>query len=298
MAQGILLESGTNELELLVFRVGEIAFGINVAKVRELIQRAPTIAIPNTPQAIEGSFKLRDSVLTLVNLAKYLDVDSRPDNDGLIIIIELCETRCGVLVDGVEMIHRLRWDNIEPPSPFITQLNAPITAVARIEDRVIQILDFETILSDLLGVAMDKLDGVTLKSDIDRSCATVLLVDDSITVRQTIENLLNKLGFGEVIICVDGEDAWQHLTHRKEQGLKPVDVVLSDVEMPRMDGMNLTARIRSDAVLAQTPVVLFSSIISGETSHRSLSVGANAQVTKSDTKGLIEALDTCLRGQA
>ena len=296
MSQGILLESGTNELELLVFRVGDTAYGINVAKVRELIQRSPTIAIPNAPSAIEGSFKLRESVLTLVNLARYLGVESKPDNDGLIIIIELNETRCGILVDGVEMIHRLRWDNIEPPSPFIAQLNSPITAVARIDERVVQILDFETILSELLGISMGKVEESVMKGGIDRSQAKILLADDSITVRQTIENLLKKLGFGEVVVCVDGEEAWQYLVRCKEEKSKQVDVVLSDIEMPRMDGMHLTARIRGDATLAKMPVVLFSSIISGDTSHRSRSVGANAQVTKSDTKGLVDALDACLQG--
>lgn len=295
MAQGILLQSGTNEMELLVFRVGDTAYGVNVAKVRELIQRVPTVSIPHAPTAVEGSFKLREGVLSLINLGTYLNTPLDTRTEGLIIIIELNETRCGILVDAVEMIHRLRWEQVEPPSPFLTQFGAPVTAVAKVGDRVVQILDFETILSELLGVQSVDLESVkAAPSTSPRQNAVVMVADDSPTVRQTVDALLRKMGVGEIILCVDGEDAWQKLQARKEQGLKPVDVLLSDVEMPRVDGLHLTVRIRHDANFADLRVILFSSIVSDETVHKSKSVGATAQVAKSDTKGLIEALDKCL----
>ena len=110
MDQGILLEAGTNELELLVFRIGDTPFGINVAKVREIIQPCQTIGLPYAPEAVEGSFKIRDEILTLVNLGCYFDMagEAVHDGNGMIIVVEMNDVRCGILVDRVERIYRRR----------------------------------------------------------------------------------------------------------------------------------------------------------------------------------------------
>lgn len=301
MAHNILLEAGTNEMEMLVFRVGTGIYGINVAKVRELVQRIPTVHVPNSPPAIEGSFKLREEVLTLVNLGNYLKVSNDTSVDGLIIIIELNQTRCGILVDAVEMIHRLHWNQVEPPCGFLAEFGTPITATAKVGDRVVLILDFETILGELLGanllsdVKEETITKQIATQEAKPEDARILVADDSLLVRQTVERVLQMAGFKEVVLANDGEDAWQKLVPTKEAGAARFDLVLSDIEMPRVDGLHLTLRIKKDPDLAATPVVLFSSIISDDTVNKGNSVGADAQVAKSDTDGLVAALRECLK---
>ena len=296
----ILLEAGTNEMELLVFRLADTFFGVNVAKVRELVQRVETVKVPHAPQAVEGSFRIREEVLSLVNLGKYLGLpaESLDGEAGLFIILELNRIRCGVLVDAVEMIHRLRWDDIEPPSDVLTGCGAPLTAVAKVDERVILILDFETILGELLGTG-----GVSVPEQDEKADKIpefkdlrVLIVDDSATIRQVVENIMRKHGFEQLTLCGDGQHAWETLEQSKNGGGPLYDLVLSDIEMPRMDGLHLTARIKEDPTLRNTKVVLFSSIISKENANKGQKVGADAQVTKFDSGELLKSIQKVLGG--
>jgi two-component system, chemotaxis family, chemotaxis protein CheV len=337
MSKGTLLEAGTNEMELLLFRVGATRYGINVAKVREIIRMVKTISIPHAPEAIEGSFKLREEVLTLINLKTYLDgkepvilkadiaaaqaaaQEKAAEGDGeaapeeadsekayslqddyrLIIVIELNDIRCGVLVDAVEMIHRLRWDQIEPPSAYIASHGTPITAVARIEEQVVLVLDFETIVGSLLGsggvdVPLEEKENETPEYKDLR----LLVADDSVTIRQSVRNVLKNAGFEHITICGDGQEAWEHLEKGKAAGDVPFDMVLTDIEMPRMDGLHLTARIKEDPDLKSLPVVLFSSLVRSDTVTKHSAVGADAQVTKFKKEELLKAIDSCLEKMA
>lgn len=297
---GILLESGTNELELLVFRVGGIAYGINVAKVRELIRRVPTVAVPHAPKGVAGSFQLRDEVLTLLDLPAYLEVEPVGDPDyQLIIVIDLNSVRCGVLVEAVEMIHRLRWDQIDPPTQLLTDVGAPITAVARIEDRVIQILDFETVIGTLLGRGGTEVEEHVPDQPVrEHQDVRVLVVDDSISIRRAVERVLHNAGFMNVSKASNGEEAWNLISEQATGEGLPFDIVLSDIEMPRMDGLHLTQRIKSNDKLKALPVVLFSSIIRPETRNKGEAVGADAQVTKFQSNELVETIDSLLGTQA
>jgi two-component system chemotaxis response regulator CheV len=294
---GILLESGTNELELLVFRVGGIAYGINVAKVRELIRRVPTIAVPHVPRGVAGSFKLREEVLTLIDLPAYLEMDPVGDPDyQLIIVIDLNNVRCGMLVEAVEMIHRLRWDQIDPPTKLLVDVGAPITAVARIEDRVIQILDFETVIGALLGRGGTEVVEHAPESPVGgHEAIRVLVVDDSISIRRAVERVLHNAGFQHITKASNGEEAWALLEAQKGESGLPFDIVLSDIEMPRMDGLHLTQRIKTDTKLKAMPVVLFSSIIRPDTRNKGDAVGADAQVTKFQSNELVETIDRILQ---
>ena len=296
MASGILLQAGTNEMELLVFRNGHTYFGINVAKVREIIQRQPTIRVPMAPPAIEGSFVIRDEVLSLVNLGSYLEMESVQDekHEGLIIIIELNGRRCGVLVDAVERIHRLNWDQIEPPGDYLEALNVPVTAVAQVEGRVVLILDFESLLGGLLGIqGMDENVVAAHADPAGYGALRVLIADDSPTIRKTVARILEGVGFQHLHLCADGQEAWETIEKTKD-GDDRFDIVLSDIEMPRMDGLHLTARIKQDEVLKATPVVLFSSLISTANRNKGEAVGADAQITKFKQAELLAAIDGCL----
>jgi two-component system chemotaxis response regulator CheV len=265
-----------------------------VLKVRELVQRIPTVSIPQSPPSVEGSFKLRDEIITLINLSTELGIERDPSVEGLIIIIELNETRCGILVDAVEMIHRVSWEQIEPPSPTLVDSGTPVTAVAKVNERVVLVLDFESIVGRLMGMGGAAVPDPTAAQQTERQDARLLVVDDSPIVRETMKRLLNNAGFKHITICSDGEHAWQTITKTLENGNDRFDIILSDIEMPRMDGLTLTSRIKKEPGLAHTHVVLVSSLISEDTVNKGKAVGADVQIAKSDTEGLIAALDCCL----
>jgi two-component system, chemotaxis family, chemotaxis protein CheV len=294
MASEILTEAGTNEMELLVFRMGETLYGINVAKVRELVQRIETASVPLSPDAVDGTFLLRDEVLTQVNLRKYLGTGyaAQEEPEGLLIIVELNKMRCGVLVDAVERIHRLRWDAIDPPSKYLTDTGTPVTAVAQVDDRVVLILDFETILGELLGTGGTDFGGAPPgETAPSHEGVRILMVDDSVTIRQVLERLLRNAGFDNITVCTDGQHAWDVIEEHRQGENLPFDLVLSDIEMPRMDGLHLTARIKNDPVLKDMPVVLFSSLISEENANKGRAVGADAQITKFQGEELINTIE-------
>ena len=297
-SKGILLEAGTNELELLIFGCGGITFGVNVAKVKEIVRAIKTISIPGAPPAIEGSFKIRDEVLSLVNLATYLDLEPEvaDKQDRLIVIMEMNAFRSGVLIDTVERIHRIRWEDVDPPSSFLVATGAPVTAVAKVENRVVQVLDFETITAELFGIAgaedqeIEKIVPMPDFRDLK-----VLAVDDSPTIRMTMSNILRQAGFENVTLCNDGQHAWDTLESRLGSDEAPFDIILSDIEMPRMDGLHLTSRIKEHPEMTHIPVILFSSIIRESTINKGLAVGADAQLTKFDTEGLMAEITSCIR---
>lgn len=299
MAQsGILLESGTNELELLVFRLDKWFFGINVAKVREIVMRQNTIRIPHAPDIVEGSFKLREEVLTLVNIGRHFGMigEECARGEGLIIILEFNKYRCGILVDAVAEIHRFRWDEILPPPPYLTELNAPITGVANVDDKLILIADFESVIGETLGNPNPGKDEEIELKGFEPAQTRVLMVDDSAVIRSAIRKFLTDAGFVKLTICTDGQEAWDLLSARNtaKPGDMPFDIIITDIEMPRMDGLHLTSLIKKDPDFSRIPVVLFSSLISEDNEKKGNAVGADAQVTKLDAPTLIRALQKCL----
>lgn len=296
MAKDILLDAGTNEMELLVFRLGPTPFGVNVAKVREIIQRVNTIEIPHAPAAVEGSFSLREEVLTLVNLGRYFEMEGEETRQGggMIIVVEFNKMRCGVLVDSVEMIHRLRWDEIEPPSGYLTSLGVPITGSVQVDGKTVLVADFETVIADILGVRVHEVAESSQRSPVERSHIRILFADDSETLRSGILRVLGKGGYQTVTLATDGQDAWDKLTARRAEPNGPFDLVLSDIEMPRMDGLHLTKRIKEDPQLRSIPVVLFSSLISEDNLKKGRAVGADEQVSKPESNEMLMALERCL----
>jgi two-component system, chemotaxis family, chemotaxis protein CheV len=300
MANSILLEAGTNEMELLVFKLGTTPFGINVAKVREVVQRQKTIHIPHAPGAVDGSFLLRDRVLTLVSLGRHFNMEGEETRggNGLIIVVEFNEITCGVLVDHVERIYRLRWDEIEAPSKYLVDMRVPVTGVAKVGKQIVLIADFETLVSEILGVqsagkvAMDELDLTA-----DRKTARIILADDSSILRNNLVQILSQAGFDNLTVCTDGQEVWDLIEKCRHDPEGPCDLVLTDIEMPRMDGLHLPRRIKDDPSLCKIPVVLFSSLITEDNLRKGQSVGADAQVSKPDSKGMIEAIDRCLESR-
>ncbi len=294
MAHDILLEAGTNEMELLVFKLGETPFGINVAKVREIIQRVKTIDIPYAGEAVEGAFQLRDEVMSLVNLGSYFGMvgEETKSGEGMIIIVEFSHTKCGILVDSVDVIKRLSWDKIEPPSRYLTAMGAPITGTVEIDDKTVLVADFETLVGSILGVQTAAMpDNLKNGGTIERKNVRVILADDSTVIRSSLKTILNRAGYDDLTICNDGYEAWSKISERRDD---PYDIILTDIEMPRMDGLHLCKKIKEDSALREIPVILFSSLISKDNLNKGAQVHADAQVSKPDSQEMIDSIERLL----
>ncbi|BBD08001.1 chemotaxis protein [Desulfovibrio ferrophilus] len=298
----ILLESGTNELEIVEFYIdeqlpdGEVYrghYGINVAKVLEIIRQPGITQLPTqTKTAVMGTFNLRDRVIPLIDLARSLGKKAAPVDEPKVVVTRFNEVINAFLVSGVTRIYRLSWEQVEAPKQHMLDMtDDSITGVVRIDDRVVFLLDMEKIVGDLnprfaLSVTDDEID-----HDDDFVYKT-LIVDDSPTIRRMIQASLLKMGF-EVTPAINGKDAWDKLEAMmagiQESGDPLNDhlhVIISDIEMPVMDGHSLTKRIKDTPGLKDVPVLLFSSLITESLRHKGEAVGADDQISKPDMKTL------------
>ncbi len=300
--QEILLETGTNELEIIEFFINEETdkgvethyFGVNVAKVLEVVE-APE-GLTGSEAAVHPSFlgtiPLRDLILPVVDLSVWLTVDRAEDVNEPIIVTEFNAMITGFLVSGVTQIHRVNWKDVEPPSKYVASMDTNcITGTVKINDRFVLMLDLEQVLADLDGSGQMGGESSDIVAD-ERYRA--LIADDSTSVRELLKNNFSKANF-EVTVVGDGAEAWQKLLEIKAkaevEGKSPLDyldAVVSDIEMPQMDGYTLTRSIKEDPVLKVLPVTLFSSLISKGVHHKGEAVKADAQVTKPEFNGLTE----------
>lgn len=296
----ILLESGTNELEILVFDVGHYVFGVNVAKVREVLPAPAITHLPNAHPSIRGVFKLRNQVVPCVSLADYLgEYVSDDSRESTCILTDLNQQQTAFLVDRVERIHRLSWENVLAVPPLDDLAQMPVTALARCQDRLILMLDFEMIL-DQVTEHYFRTELVENPASLPREQAVILLVEDSPTVREAITQTLSSSGYSRLIVFENGKQAWQWLEEKasgndSQNGL--CNLVIADIEMPQVDGLHLTKRIKTHPQLNHIPVLLYSSIITPENKRKGEAVGADAQVAKPDLYHVVEYADKLIFGQ-
>lgn len=299
----ILLESGTNELEVVEFFIDEEGgyrahYGVNVAKVLEILRKQPVTAMPEMPHpAVKGAFKHRDNTLVaLIDLATYLGRQRVQSAEPKIIVTEFNEVVSAFLVSGVNRIHRMSWEEVEAPSEFLqrTTQNA-ITGVVRLEGRVVFLLDLEMIVADLDSSLAIRMDPNAAARDTGK-VYTIVHADDSGSVRNLVKSLLEACNF-KVVQFTNGRDAWEFLErqmNRSQEEGRPVTEyiqgVISDIEMPQMDGHNLCKRIKESTVLRVLPVALFSSLITEKLEHKGQAVGADAQFAKPDLQRLSDKM--------
>ena len=279
MAQSeILLEAGTNELEIIEFFIDEgpkrglTSYGVNVAKVLEVIESPGLVPIPGAPHpCFMGTIPLRELVLPVLDLAVWLGLPRVRRPHEIILVTRFNSRTTGFLASGVTNIHRFHWRDVEPPHRSITSLpNNAITGLVRQEGRFILLLDLEKIIFELdTPLAEDAPPPSTRR-------LSALVVEDSGVMRHMIRERLEAANF-EVSLAGNGQQALDALL---ASGQKQPDIVISDIEMPRLDGYTLTRRIRETPALANLPVVLFSSLITDELRHKGQSVGADAQISK------------------
>jgi len=288
------LKVGSNEMELVDFRIYkkegdkiyEGIYGINVSKVREIIKVPKLTELPGTPEYIEGIFDLRDVVIPVVNLAKWMGIEEPEDakKNARVIITEFNNVLIGFIVHEAKRIRRISWSDIEPAS-FASGGGAldgsKITGVTRIEDdAVLLILDLESVVQDL-GLYEPDVDDIP--QELEKFSGMALVLDDSLTARKIVKDALEKMGF-DVIEASDGEDALNKLEELYsiyEDELKnKLKIIVSDVEMPKMDGFHFAARVKDDERFKSIPIVFNSSISDHFSEDRGLEAGGEGYLVK------------------
>jgi two-component system chemotaxis response regulator CheV len=297
MDTNILLESGTNELEVLEFTLGHCHYGINVAKIREILTYQPITPVPNSHPCIEGVFMPRDTMITVVNLKKCLGMPQDPADEGLFIITNFNKLNIAFHVDAVLGIHRVSWESIiKPDSTINTEENSASTGVIKMDDKLIIILDFEKIVSDISPETGLKVSDIENMEPRERSDSPILIAEDSPLLSRLITDCLKKAGYTNLIVTMNGQEAWDKLVEFKKGGtvLDKVHCIITDIEMPLMDGHRLTKLVKSDDVMKKIPLIIFSSLVNEEMRIKGEKLGADAQLTKPEIGHLVEAIDNLI----
>jgi two-component system chemotaxis response regulator CheV len=293
--KGILLESGTNELEIVEFIVGQNMFGINVIKVKEIIQPVKVTKIPHSHPNVDGIIDIRGEILPVVNVAKVLGFGPSDDPSGeKFIVTEFNKTKVVFHVHSVTQIHRISWDKIEKPSGMYHGLESQITGVVKIKDNMVLLLDFEKIVVDINPESGINIDHIKKLGTRERSEKKLVIVEDSPLLRKLLQETLHKAGFQHIEFFENGKDAFSYLLSIVETGKAvedEVQLVITDVEMPQMDGHHLTKRIKENQALEILPVIIFSSLITEDLRHKGQIIGASAQISKPEINELVEKID-------
>lgn len=293
MDTNILLESGTNELEILEFTLGTSHYGINVAKIREILTYQEVTPVPNTHPSVEGIFMPRDTMITVINLKHSLGMEET-DEKGLFIITNFNKLDIAFHVDQVIGIHRVSWEEIiKPDSTLNGQDGSVSTGVIKMDNKLVVILDFESIVSGIspeTGLRVSDIDEI---GDRERSDSPILIAEDSPLLSKLITDCLKKAGYVKLIVTNNGQEAWEKLTEFKEAGnpTELVHCIITDIEMPLMDGHRLTKLVKSDDKLRKIPLVIFSSLVNEEMRRKGKQLGADAQLTKPEIGSLVDAID-------
>ncbi|MBQ9927072.1 MAG: chemotaxis protein CheV [Lachnospiraceae bacterium] len=297
MDTNILLENGTNELEVLEFELDGNAYGINVAKIKEIITYQSVTPVPNSHPSIEGIFMPRDTMITAIDLKNCLQRGVSKEG-GLFIVTNFNKLDIAFHVDQVRGIHRVSWNQIIKPGATVSSAEESIsTGIVKLDNRLIIILDFEKIVTDInpeTGLKISEIDEMGSRS---RSDVPILIAEDSILLNRLIVDSLKKAGYDNLIHTCDGQEAWDVICECKEKGtLKDhVQCIITDIEMPMMDGHRLTKLVKSSDDTKDIPVIIFSSLVNDEMRRKGESLGADAQLSKPEIANLVRVVDSLVR---
>ncbi|MCL2046235.1 MAG: chemotaxis protein [Oscillospiraceae bacterium] len=293
----ILLETGTNELEILEFIISGNSYGINVAKITELMQVQEVQEMPLAHPFVEGVFQPRDEVYTIIDLARYLGlgISENPDKD-IFIISNFNQMNIAFHVHAVESIYRISWQDIEKPDSIIYGgQEGVVTGIAKVDDRIISILDFEKITFDISPETGIDLSEVKTYEGVDRENTPLVVAEDSALLRKMLSEALHTSGYMNLTILNNGEEAWDYLNRLKDENpssiISKAACLITDIEMPKMDGHRLTKLVKTDPVLKDIPVIIFSSLIDENMEKKGLEVGADAQLSKPEIGSLVDVVD-------
>lgn len=295
---GILLESGTNEIEVMRFSVGNEFYGINVAKVQEIIMAEKVKPMPHAHPAVEGIFKPRESLITVINLAFYL-FGERPEvgSKDLFIITNFNRMTVAFRVESIEGISRISWKDIQKPDKTIANGDEGVaTGIAQCEGQLVTVLDFEKIVAEIAPETTIQVSDVEKLGSRPLCDSPIVIAEDSILLRRMIDDCLERAGFTQLIDFSNGQEAWDHLNAiRHDSDLyDKVNLVITDIEMPEMDGHRLTKLIKDDPRLKHLPVIIFSSLIDEQMRIKGKELGADEQIAKPEIGHLVALLDELL----
>ena len=295
METGILLESGTNELEILEFKVGNNYYGINVAKIREIISYQTPTPIPNADPRIEGIFMPRDEIISIIDLAEvmHLEKPEKVSND-MYIVTNFNQLNTAFHVNAVLGIHRVSWsDIVKPDSTINTAGEGMATGIIRIDKKLIIILDFEKIVSEINPETGLKVSDVEHMKNRSRNESPILIAEDSALLSKMIVNCLEQAGYTNLVTTDNGQECWDKLQEYLAEGDidEKVSCIITDIEMPQMDGHRLTKLVREHERLKHIPLIIFSSLVNAEMRRKGEQLGANAQLSKPEIGQLVGAID-------
>lgn len=300
--KGILLEVGTNEVEFLRFGLGKQIFGINVAKVRQVLvyQESTIVEIPGTPDSIKGTFCFRGSPIAVIDLDIYFN-RAIPESDAprLLLVCEFNQTTVGFIVDSVDRIMRCSWNQFSPlaQNQMGTSDSTVVGTIIQ-GDEMIAILDVEAVLAKIIpSVSIEAhIDEPppAASANLDRSKYSIVYCEDSTVVQKVLLKSLTAAGFKRIKLFANGADGYEYL---KSSDSESTDIVISDIEMPQMDGLSLCKAVRGLQHHQNTPFVFFSSTVSDEMRRKCEQVGGNASFSKPEVSQLVEAIDSILTGK-
>ncbi len=319
---GILLESGTNEVEILEFILGSQSFGVNVLKIQAIEQFDPArlTRLHLAHRAVVGTILFRDQCITLIDLGKHLEsvagvlaktrAPGEEPGDGLdsklVLVMEFNERKTAFLVDGVDRIHRISWRQISPLSPFLDTPDSKFTGSLNIKDREILIVDMERVVGEILPTDLKRHrvdDDENHPLRARRAEATVFLAEDSGIIRELLVQELGRGNYVQVRTFANGADCYQAVSElaamtREEGGhvRDRLSGLISDIEMPKMDGLALCRTCKETPDLRDVPIILFSSLINEQIARKCEAVGADAYLSKPQFGRLVGVLDELCLG--
>lgn len=295
MDTNILLESGTNELEVLEFTISGNHYGINVAKVREILSMTDITPIPNSHPCIEGIFMPRDTIITVINLGRALGFDDSDNQKGkMLIVTNFNNLNIAFEVDQVLGIHRVSWTDIVKPDNTVNTPGAGIaTGIIKKLNELIIVLDFERIVEEICPETSLKMSEIAQLGERERNNSPIFFAEDSPMLSKLVTDALTTAGYTNLTVCANGEELWDKLQElKKNNGVDyGVKCVITDIEMPQMDGHRLIRLIRNDDAVQHLPIVIFSSLINDEMKRKGERLGADAQISKPEIGQLVAVID-------
>ena len=295
---GILLESGTNEIEIMEFIIEGNLYGINVAKVREIIMPSPIKPMPHAHPAVEGIVKPRDVVMTVVDLPKYLGAESPKGEKDLFIITNFNKMFIAFRVHAVEGIIRISWTDIHKPDKTVSGGSEGVaTGIAQCGKDLVTILDFERIVAEIAPETTIQESEIEKMGPRAHSEQPIWIAEDSILLSKMIEDCLHKAGYVNLRMFANGREMWDALNALPKDRMsleRQVALIITDIEMPQMDGHRLTKLVKSSARFQSIPLIIFSSLISEEMRIKGRQLGADEQMSKPEIGRLVSVMDRLL----
>lgn len=298
MDTNILLESGTNELEVLEFTVAGNHYGINVAKVREILPMTDITPVPNSHPCIEGIFMPRDTIITVINLVKALGFsESENHKSDMLIITNFNNLNIAFDVEQVLGIHRVSWTDIVKPDATVNAPGAGIaTGIIKKMESLIIVLDFERIVEEICPETSLKISELAELGERERNTIPIVIAEDSPMLQKLVTDALTQSGYTNLHIYANGQEAWDKLQElKKNNGVDyGVKCIITDIEMPQMDGHRLIRLVRNDEALKHLPIIIFSSLINEDMKRKGERLGADAQISKPEIGQLVKCIDNLI----